>query len=91
MPVCPQKEAHEVEENWAPLSVVTVSGTPKRATHEDKKALMQEAAEASLRGVASNHLVVLSITVKRYRKPSSEAGSGPTRSTCTCENLLEGI
>jgi hypothetical protein len=70
MPACPQKEAHAAEENCAPLSVVTVSGTPKRATQEDKKALMQEAAEASLRGVASNHLVVLSITVKRYSKPS---------------------
>jgi hypothetical protein len=52
---------------------------------------MQEAAEVSFRGVASNHLVVLSMTVKRYSRLSSEAGRGPTRSTWTCENLLEGI
>jgi hypothetical protein len=70
---------------------VTVSGTPKRATQEDRKALMQEAAEVSFRGVASNHLVVLSMTVKRYSRPSSEAGRGPTKSTWTCENLREGM
>jgi hypothetical protein len=42
---------------------------------------MQEAAEVSFRGVASNHLMVLSITVKRYSRLSSEAGRGPTRSS----------
>ena len=46
------------------------------------------AAEIPVRGIASGHLVDLSMHVKRYVKPLDE-GKGPTRSTCTCANLLE--
>jgi hypothetical protein len=78
-----QKEAQVAEENWAPLSMVTDSGTPKRATHVARNASMQEAADISFRGVASNHLVVRSMMVKMNSHPSSEAGRGPTKSTWT--------
>ena len=46
-------------------------------------------AEIPARGIASGHLVDLSMHVKRYVNPCEE-GKGPTRSTCTCENLLKG-
>jgi hypothetical protein len=59
-----QNEAQETEENCAPLYDVTVSGTPKRATQADRKASMQEAVAIFLRGMASSHLVVLSMMVK---------------------------
>ncbi len=39
------------------------------------------------RGTASTHAVDLSMAVNRYTWPSEEAGRGPTRSTCTWENL----
>jgi hypothetical protein len=86
-----QKEAQIAKKNWAPLSVVTISGMPKRATHVVRNAPVQEAAEISFSGVASNHLVVRSMTVKIYSQPSSETGRGPTKSTWTWENLLVGI
>jgi hypothetical protein len=41
-------------------------------------------------GTASGHLVLLSTIVKRWEKPQLAAGSGPTRSTCTCENRFAG-
>ncbi len=68
--------------NWVPLSEVTVSGMPKRATQVEKKTSMQVEAEMLMRGMASSHRVVQSIIVKRYKKPSSEAAKGPTRSKC---------
>jgi hypothetical protein len=61
-----QKAAHVDEENWAPLSDVRVSGTPKRATQWKKKASTQVAAEISFRGMASSQRVVRSIIVNRY-------------------------
>jgi hypothetical protein len=66
MPNLLQKAAHVDEENWAPLSEVRVSDTPKRATQWKKKASTQEAAEVSLRGMASSQRVVQSIMVNRY-------------------------
>ena len=45
------------------------------------------AAEIPVRGIASGHLVDLSMHVKRYVKPLDE-GKGPTRFTCTYTNLL---
>jgi hypothetical protein len=38
-------------------------------------------------GRASTHQVDLSMAVNMYMWPSEEAGKGPTRSTCTWENL----
>ena len=60
-----------------------------KAEASNKKLFNFEAAEISVRGIASGHLVDLSMHVKRYVKPLDE-GKGPTRSTCTCANLLKG-
>jgi hypothetical protein len=78
-----QKDVHEADANWVPLSEVNVSGTPKRATQEDRKASTHEEADILLRGTASSQRVVLSTIVNMYKYPSSEAGRGPTRSTWT--------
>jgi hypothetical protein len=43
------------------------------------------------KGAASNHLDNLSTMVNRYLKPSADAGSGPTRSTCTWVKRRSGI
>jgi hypothetical protein len=51
--------------NWGPLSVVTTAGTPNRATQVERKAAVQVAASVLDRGTASNHLVDLSIMVRR--------------------------
>jgi hypothetical protein len=76
-----QKDIQAAEANWVPLSEVNVSGTPKRATHEDRKASTHPEAEILLRGTASSQRIVRSTIVIMYRYPSSEAGRGPTRST----------
>jgi hypothetical protein len=44
-PSLAQKEDQAKEKNWLPLSEVTVSGTPKRATQLDMKASIQDSAE----------------------------------------------
>jgi hypothetical protein len=64
MPNLLQKEVHEAAQNCAPRSEVTVSGTPKQDTQEARKASMHEAVEMSFKGMASSHLVVLSMMVK---------------------------
>ena len=51
--------------NWAPLSEVRVDGTPNLEIHESMKTLAQESAEVEDMGMASGHLVVLSMIVKR--------------------------
>jgi hypothetical protein len=86
-----QKDVHVAEVNWAPLSVVRVSGTPKRATQVERKASTQEAEEIPFRGVASSQREVRSIIVIIYTYPSADTGNGPTRSTCTWLNLLLGM
>ena len=57
--------------------------------HPWNMAEAHSSAEIPVRGIASCHLVDLSMHVKRYVKPLDE-GKGPTRSTCTCANLLKG-
>ena len=58
-----QRPAHRV--NWAPLSDVMVAGTPNQETQPAKRALAQSEAVMDERGMASGHLDVLSIIVKR--------------------------
>ncbi len=89
MPRLVQVEDHRAEVNCVPLSVVTVPGTPKRATQLEK-ASTHVLASMFLSGTASNYLVDLSMMVSRYTCPSEEAGRGPTKSTCTWENLRAG-
>jgi len=91
MPRLMQADVHSVEVNWAPLSVVTVAGTPKRATQLAMTASTRVLASMLHRGTVLNHLVDLSMIVSRYMWPSEEAGRGTTRSTCTWENLRGGM
>jgi hypothetical protein len=85
MPRLVQAAAHNAEVNCAPLSVVTVAGTPKHATQLAMKASVHVLASMLRRRTASTHLVDLSMMVNRYTWPPEEAGRGPTRSTCTWE------
>jgi hypothetical protein len=82
---------HTAEVNWVPLSVVMVPGKPKHATQLAMKTSVQVLASMLRSGNASTHLVDLSMAVNRYTRPSEEAGRGPTRSTCTLENLRAGM
>ena len=77
------------EVNWAPLSLVITAGTPNLEIHPWNMAEAHSAAEIPVKGIASGHHVDLSMHVKRYVK-SLDEGKGPTRSTCTCANLLKG-
>jgi hypothetical protein len=52
--------------NWVPLSVIRVSGTPKRAIQVDRKVSTHEATEIPLRGTASSQRIVRSTIVRRY-------------------------
>ena len=84
-----QMADHRDEVNWAPLSLVITAGTPNLEIHPWNMAEAKSAAAIPVRGTASGHLVDLSMHVKRYVKPLDE-GKGPTRSTCTCANILKG-
>ncbi len=79
------------EQNCRPLSEVTCSGTPNLATQLLTWASAQHAAEVDRRGMASTQCVDLSTTVKRWVKPSREAGRGPTRSMWMWLNRWMGL
>jgi hypothetical protein len=79
------------EVNWEPLSEVMAEGTPNLAIQPENNASAQCCAEVLDKGMASAHLLVLSTIVNRWVKPSLEIGKGPTKSTCTCENLMAGM
>jgi hypothetical protein len=55
------RPAHRGDMNWAPLSNVMVAGTPNLDTQQAKRAV----AVMDERGMASGHLEVRSIIVKR--------------------------
>ena len=80
---------HRDEVIWAPPSLVITAGMPNLEIHPWNMAEAHSTTEIPVRGIASGHLVDLSMHVKRYVKPLDE-GKGPTRSTCTCANLLKG-
>ena len=77
------------EVNCAPLSDVIIAGTPKRGIQLKNSASVQSLVLVAERGIASNHLVDLSMIVNRCVKPLDD-GRGPTISTCICEKRLEG-
>lgn len=56
---------HTSEIKTDPRSDVMSAGMPNLLIHEDKRALVQDLVDASSIGIASGHLVDLSITVKR--------------------------
>ncbi len=90
MPRLVQAPLHKAEVNWAPLSVVTTAGAPKYTTQLAMKWSVHVLASMLRRGTASTHQVDLSMMVKRYTWLSEEAGSVPTRSMCTWQNLPAG-
>jgi hypothetical protein len=66
MPRPVQVEDHRAEVNYVPLSVVTIPGTPKRATQLEMKASIHVLASMFFKGTASNHLVVWGLRI--YKK-----------------------
>ena len=60
------------------------------ATQLLMRASTQVSVSMEAKGMASNHLLVLSMMVNRYRKPSLDVARGPTKSTCMWENLCDG-
>jgi hypothetical protein len=60
------RAAQSAEVNWGPLSLVIAEGMPNRCIHPTKRVAAQSAAEVDSSGIASGHLVVLSMTVKIY-------------------------
>ena len=79
---------HSEDVKGVPLSDVMCCGTPWAAI-QLMRAFRQDWVVASVMGMASGHLVDLSMIVKRYLKPS-DLGRGPTISTCIWENLRVG-
>ena len=61
-----QKERQMVPQNCGPLSEVMAAGMPNRVTQAAIRAPAQSSAVVVASGTAYIHLVVLSITVKRY-------------------------
>ena len=61
-----QMADHRDEVNWAPLSLVITAGTPNLEIHPWNMEEAHSAAEIPVRGIASGHLVDLSMHVKRY-------------------------
>ena len=82
-----QMADHKEEVNWAPLSLLIIAGTLNPEIHPWNKAEAHSVAEIPARGKASGQRVDLSTQVNRYVKPW-EGGRGATRSTWTCENIL---
>ena len=72
--------SHNSEQNWTPLSDVITSGTPNLAIQPWMKASATAAVVVLDRGMASSHLVDLSIIVRMWLRPFGERGRGPTRS-----------
>jgi hypothetical protein len=68
MPRLVQAPIHKAEVNCAPLSVVTVAGTPKRATQLAMKASVHVLASMLRRGTASIHLVDPGLAIKNPPK-----------------------
>ena len=72
-----------------PRSDVMCSGRPNLLIQASSRADAHDKVVASSFGIASSHLVDLSMIVNRYRLPS-ELGSGPTISTWMCPNRRVG-
>jgi hypothetical protein len=54
------------------------------------RASMQVSVSMEAKGMASSHLLLLSMMVNRYRKPSLEVVRGPTKSLWMLENRWVG-
>ena len=89
MPSVVARAAQRLDVKTEPLSEVMTSGRPNLAIQPSRRARRQSVVVAVFMGVASGHLVDLSIVVNRYLKPP-EDGRGPTTSTWMWPNLLVG-
>jgi hypothetical protein len=69
-------ENHKAKVSVVPLSVMTVAGTPKRATQPAMKAFVHILASMLYSGTASIHLVDLSINGQQgaYNPPKRQVG-----------------
>ena len=81
--------AQRLDVKTEPLSEVMTSGRPNLAIQPFRRAHRQSSVVAFFMGIASGHLVDLSMVVNRYLEPPDE-GRGPTTSTCMWPNLLVG-
>lgn len=66
-----------------------ISGAPNLAIQVVKKHVAIVSADVSVIGVASGHLVYLSIIVRQYLLPFT-TGNGPTMSRCMCWKRSSG-
>ncbi len=80
MPILLHMSDQVAEQNCVPLSVDTVAGTPNLDNQPEVKASEQVVSSILRSGMASTHLVVLSMMVRIYWKPPAAAGRGPTMS-----------
>lgn len=69
--------------NWEPLSEVRSKGMPKRAIQLKTKALAHVLVSVSFSGIASGHLVKLSIMVRRWVYSPVMVVLGP-QDQCEC-------
>jgi hypothetical protein len=76
--------------NWVLLSVMIRFGTPNLQTMDLRKATVAPWVMLTT-GVASDHLVNLSMAMKRYRYPPMALGNGPRISTPYTANGQEGV
>ena len=96
-PIIVDRSLNSSLSNWLPRSVTTCNGTPKREIHVFRKANAMVEADVFCKGVASTHLVALSMHVSTYLAgdvytPSYVVvgGSGPMMSMWTVSNLPDG-
>ncbi len=65
-PSCWQVAAQMEEVNWLPLSDVITTGRPNLATQLLMKAYTQVSVSMEAKGMASSHLLLLSMMVNRW-------------------------
>jgi hypothetical protein len=75
--------------NWVPLSIMIRLGTPNLQTIDLRKATTAPWVMLTT-GVASGHLVNLSMATKRNQYPPTALGNGPRISTPHTANGQEG-
>jgi hypothetical protein len=67
-----------------------MAGTPKRQTQLAMRESTMTSVSMLVRKMASSHLLVQSMMVKRDRNPSLDVSSSPMKSTWMCEKCWVG-
>ena len=83
------REDQSCKVNGMPQSEVICSGTLNLLIHSERRASSQDDADASVMGIALNHLTNLLMVVERYLAPS-EGRRSPTMLTWMWPNLWKG-